>query len=42
MSNLSYLKPQPGSPWDTYLAQVDQVTPHLGPLARWVETLKKP
>ena len=32
MSNLSYLKPQPGSPWDTYLAQVDQVTPHL---ARW-------
>ena len=42
MSNLSYLKPQPGSPWDTYLAQVDQVTPHLGPLAKWVETLKKP
>lgn len=42
MSNLSYLKPQPGSPWDTYLAQVDQVTPHLGPLAKWVETLKTP
>ena len=33
MSNLSYLKPQPGSPWDTNLAQVDLVTPHLGRLA---------
>ena len=33
MSKLSYLTPQSGSPWDTYLAQVDQVTPHLGPLA---------
>ena len=42
MSKLSYLTPQSGSPWDTYLAQVDQVTPHLGPLAKWVETLKKP
>ncbi|MGE0803151.1 MAG: Glu/Leu/Phe/Val dehydrogenase [Lautropia sp.] len=42
MTALSYLKPTPGSPWDTYLAQVDQVTPHLGKLARWVETLKHP
>lgn len=42
MSNLSYLAPKPGSPWDTFLAQVDQVTPHLGHLARWVETLKTP
>jgi glutamate dehydrogenase (NAD(P)+) len=42
MTSLSYLDPTPGSPWDTYLAQVDQVTPHLGKLARWVETLKHP
>ncbi|HZH08238.1 MAG TPA: Glu/Leu/Phe/Val dehydrogenase, partial [Lautropia sp.] len=42
MTSLSYLNPTPGSPWDTYLAQVDQVTPHLGKLARWVETLKHP
>jgi len=42
MTSLSYLRPTPGSPWDTYLAQVDQVTPHLGKLARWVETLKRP
>ena len=42
MPALSYLDPTPGSPWDTYLAQVDQVTPHLGKLARWVETLKHP
>jgi glutamate dehydrogenase (NAD(P)+) len=42
MTSLSYIDPTPGSPWDTYLAQVDQVTPHLGKLARWVETLKRP
>ncbi|MGE0805826.1 MAG: Glu/Leu/Phe/Val dehydrogenase [Burkholderiaceae bacterium] len=42
MSNLSFIEPMPGSPWDTYLAQVDQVTPYLGPLARWVETLRRP
>ena len=42
MTSLSYLNPVPGSAWDTYLAQVDQVTPHLGKLARWVETLKHP
>src|SRR5690606_12244787 len=39
---LSYIDPTPGSPWDTYLAQIEQVTPHLGPLARWVETLRRP
>ncbi|MDO4904889.1 MAG: Glu/Leu/Phe/Val dehydrogenase [Lautropia sp.] len=42
MSHLSYIAPKVGSPWDTFLAQVDQVTPHLGSLARWVETLKTP
>ncbi len=39
---LSYVHPTPGSPWDTYLAQIEQVTPHLGKLARWVETLRRP
>lgn len=29
-------------PWDIYLEQIDRVTPHLGFLARWVETLKRP
>jgi glutamate dehydrogenase (NAD(P)+) len=42
MSQLSYVSPTPGSPWDTFIAQVDQVKPHLGSLARWAETLKKP
>ena len=42
MSNLSFIEPMPGSPWDTYLAQVDQVAPYLGPLARWIETLRRP
>ncbi len=39
---LSYVNPQADSPWGTYLAQIDRVTPFLGPLARWVETLKRP
>ncbi|MDO8301585.1 Glu/Leu/Phe/Val dehydrogenase [Lacisediminimonas sp.] len=39
---LSYLQPQPRGPWDDYLEQIDRVTPHLGSLARWVETLKRP
>jgi glutamate dehydrogenase (NAD(P)+) len=29
-------------PWHTYLAQVDRVTPYLGELSRWAETLKRP
>ncbi len=38
----SYLTPPEIGPWDVYLEQIDRVTPHLGPLARWVETLKRP
>ena len=32
---------QPGV-WGTYLTQIDRVTPYLGSLTRWVETLKRP
>lgn len=39
---LSFVNPTPNSPWGTYLSQVDRVVPYLGPLARWVETLKRP
>ncbi len=39
---LSYVHPSPDSPWGTYLTQIDRVIPHLGPLARWAETLKRP
>jgi glutamate dehydrogenase (NAD(P)+) len=39
---LSYVNPFADSPWGTYLMQVDRVTPYLGHLARWVETLKRP
>lgn len=35
ISALSYVNPVPGSPWDTYLSQVDRVMPYLGNLARW-------
>jgi glutamate dehydrogenase (NAD(P)+) len=41
-TGLSYVSPAPDSPWATYLSQVDRVTPYLGPLARWAETLKRP
>ncbi|MDD2544656.1 MAG: Glu/Leu/Phe/Val dehydrogenase [Burkholderiaceae bacterium] len=38
----SYLQADHLGPWGTYLQQVDRVTPYLGHLARWVETLKRP
>ena len=42
MSNLSFVSPTRNSPWGTYLSQIDAVEPYLGPLARWVETLRRP
>jgi glutamate dehydrogenase (NAD(P)+) len=38
------LLPQPDNlgPWGIYLQQVDRVTPYLGSLGRWVDTLKRP
>ncbi len=38
----SYLQADALGPWGDYLQQVDRVTPYLGHLARWVETLKRP
>ena len=38
----SYLHPDHPGPWGIYLQQVDRVTPYLGSLSRWVETLKRP
>ncbi|NEX61105.1 Glu/Leu/Phe/Val family dehydrogenase [Noviherbaspirillum galbum] len=38
----SYLTPRDIGPWGVYLEQIDRVTPYLGTLARWVETLKRP
>ena len=38
----SYLDPGHLGPWGVYLQQIDRVTPYLGSLARWVETLKRP
>ncbi|MDO5653924.1 MAG: Glu/Leu/Phe/Val dehydrogenase [Brachymonas sp.] len=38
----SYLDPQHLGPWGIYLQQIDRVTPYLGSLTRWVETLKRP
>ena len=38
----SYLNADQLGPWGNYLKQVDRVTPYLGHLSRWVETLKRP
>lgn len=38
----SYLDSTHLGPWGNYLQQVERVTPYLGSLARWVETLKRP
>jgi len=38
----SYLQGDQLGPWGSYLQQVDRVIPHLGGLARWAETLKRP
>ncbi|OOG56020.1 Glu/Leu/Phe/Val dehydrogenase [Polaromonas sp. C04] len=38
----SYLQANNLGPWGVYLQQVDRVTPYLGNLSRWVETLKRP
>jgi len=43
MTDLSYAADlQPHSPWATYLDQVERVRPYLGPLEKWVETLRRP
>ena len=38
----SYFQEGQLGPWGDYLQQVDRVIPHLGSLARWAETLKRP
>lgn len=38
----SYLSSHGIGPWGDYLEQIDRVTPYLGSLARWVETMKRP
>jgi len=38
----SYLTPAGIGAWGVYLEQIDRVTPYLGSLARWIETLKRP
>ena len=38
----SFLDSKNLGPWGVYLQQVDRVTPYLGGLERWVETLKRP
>ena len=42
MQALSYLNCDDGSPWRTFLEQLDRVYPYLGELQRWAETLRRP
>ena len=41
-SQLSFLDPARAEPWASFIEQIDRATPHLGPLSRWIETLKRP
>ncbi|HLR28940.1 MAG TPA: Glu/Leu/Phe/Val dehydrogenase [Paenalcaligenes sp.] len=38
----SYLNKEDVGPWGIFLEQIDRVTPHLGDLSKWVDTLKHP
>ncbi|MGE3849940.1 MAG: Glu/Leu/Phe/Val dehydrogenase [Gammaproteobacteria bacterium] len=38
----SYLDNDNLDPWRVFLEQIERVTPHLGELARWVESLRQP
>ena len=38
----SYLQSAEIGAWGVYLEQIDRVTPYLGTLSRWIETLKRP
>ena len=38
----SYLSKDDLGPWGVFLQQIDRVTPYLGELAFWVESLKRP
>ena len=42
MNKLSYIDNKDGTAWNTYLKQVERVTPYLGELLPWVETLRHP
>ncbi|MEK8025954.1 Glu/Leu/Phe/Val family dehydrogenase [Pseudaquabacterium rugosum] len=39
---LSYVGQDADSAWSTYLKQVDRVTPYLGHLSKWIDSLKRP
>lgn len=40
--SLSFLDPARPQPWASFIEQIDRVTPYLGKLGYWVDTLKQP
>jgi len=42
LGGLSYLNPAAPEPWASFIEQIERVRPYLGPLERWIETLKHP
>ena len=42
LAGLSYLNPAAPEPWASFIEQIERVRPYLGPLERWIETLKHP
>ena len=39
---MSYLNPNAPEPWASFVEQIERVKPHLGHLAKWIETMKHP
>ena len=42
VGGLSFLNPAAPEPWASFVEQIDRVAPHMGPLSKWVDTLKHP
>ncbi|MBJ7223932.1 MULTISPECIES: Glu/Leu/Phe/Val family dehydrogenase [unclassified Brenneria] len=42
MSTLSYVSADKSSAWATYLSQIERVSPYLGELGEWIDTLRHP
>ncbi len=42
VGGMSYLNPNAPEPWASFVEQIERVKPHLGHLAKWIETMKHP
>ena len=42
VGGMSYLNPNAPEPWASFVEQIERMKPHLGHLAKWIETMKHP